>query len=196
VSLYLGFLGDIRQHGATPANVWVYESNEVGRVWEHPVDEGAPSMYVSFPSLKDTAHRDPRHHTAEVVTICRWEPFSRWAQGAPGDRPAEYEAAKTRIAERLLTQFKRHFPRSRIDRFHEVSTPLSQASFVVADRGAMYGLEMSAERMSHSALNVRTPLPGLLLPGRTPQSGNSGRIHGWIHGRRVGRTRLWRQMSR
>jgi hypothetical protein len=48
---------------------------------------------------------------------------------------------------------ERHFPQlaPMID-FHELSTPLSQASFVVADRGAMYGLEMSAERMSHSAL--------------------------------------------
>jgi all-trans-retinol 13,14-reductase len=198
VSLYLGFLGDIRQHGATPANVWVYESNEVGRVWEHPVDEGAPSMYVSFPSLKDTAHRDPRHHTAEVVTICRWEPFSRWAQGAPGDRPAEYEAAKTRIAERLLTQFKRHFPRlAPLIDFHEVSTPLSQASFVVADRGAMYGLEMSAERMSHRALDVRTPLPGLLLAGQDAGSpGIQGAFMGGFMAAASVEPRLWRQMSR
>ena len=30
----------------------------------------------------------------------------------------------------------------------------------------MYGLEMSAERMGHSALKVRTPVPGLLLAGQ------------------------------
>ena len=100
VSLYLGFRGDIRQHGATPANVWIYESNDVGRVWERPADEEAPAMFVSFPSLKDTAHRDPEHHTAEVVAICRWEPFSAWARGTPGDRPEEYEATKAWIAEK------------------------------------------------------------------------------------------------
>jgi len=198
VSLYLGFHGEIRAYGATPANVWVYESNEVGCVWERPADEEAPAMYVSFPSLKDTAHRDSQHHTAEVVTICRWEPFSRWAQGAPGDRPEEYEATKVRIAERLLAQFKRHFPRlAPLIDFYEVSTPLSQASFVAADRGAMYGLEMSAERMSHRALKVRTPLPGLLLAGQDAASpGIQGAFMGGFMAAASIEPRLWREMRR
>jgi len=198
VSLYLGFRGDIREHGAMPANVWVYESTDVGRVWERPTDQDAPAMYVSFPSLKDTAHQDPQRHTAEVVTICRWEPFSKWAQGAPGARPEEYEATKAWIAENLLAQFKRHFPRlvPLID-FYEVSTPLSQASFLVADRGAMYGLEMSAERMSHSALKVRTPVPGLLLAGQDAAGpGIQGAFMGGFMAAASIEPRLWREMSR
>jgi all-trans-retinol 13,14-reductase len=198
VSLYLGFSGDIREHGATPANVWVYEGTEVGEVWERPADKGAPAMYLSFPSLKDTAHQDPQHHTAEVVTICRWEPFSKWAQSAPGDRPEEYEAMKLRIAETLLAQFKRHFPRlAPLIDFHEVSTPLSQASFVVADRGAMYGIEISAERMSHSALKIRTPVPGLLLAGQDAGSpGIQGAFMGGFMAAASIEPRLWREMSR
>jgi all-trans-retinol 13,14-reductase len=198
VSLYLGFRGDIREHGATPANVWLYESTNVGRVWERPTDQDAPAMYVSFPSLKDTAHQDPQRHTAEVVTICRWEPFSKWAQGAPGDRPEEYEATKGWIAENLLAQFKRHFPRlAPLIDFHELSTPLSQASFVMADRGAMYGLEMSAERMSHSALNVRTPVPGLLLAGQDAAGpGIQGAFMGGFMAAASIEPRLWRAMSR
>ncbi len=198
VSLYLGFRGDIRQHGATPANVWVYESDDVGRVWERPLDEDAPAMYVSFPSLKDAAHQDPQRHTGEVVTICRWEPFSAWADSTPANRPEEYEATKAWIAESLLAQFKRHFPRLApfID-FHEVSTPLSQASFVVADRGAMYGLEMSAGRMSHSALKVRTPVPGLLLAGQdTAGPGIQGAFMGGFLAAASIEPRLWREMSR
>jgi all-trans-retinol 13,14-reductase len=69
VSLYVGFRGDIRRYGATPANVWVYERDDVGQVWERPADEEAPAMFVSFPSLKDSAHADPEHHTAEVTVI-------------------------------------------------------------------------------------------------------------------------------
>ncbi|MGC2459332.1 MAG: NAD(P)/FAD-dependent oxidoreductase [Gallionellaceae bacterium] len=198
VSLYLGFRGDIREYGATPANVWVYESNEVGQVWERPADEEAPAMFVSFSSLKDAAHRDPEHHTAEVVTICRWEPFSEWANSAPGHRPEEYEATKAWIAESLLAQFKRHFPQlaPMID-FYELSTPLSQASFVVADRGAMYGLEMTAERMSHSALNVRTPLPGLLLAGQDAASlGIQGAFIGGFMAAASVEPRLWKKMNR
>jgi len=198
VSLYLGFHGDIREHGATPANVWIYESTDIGRVWEHPTDEDAPAIYVSFHSLKDAAHADPLHHSAEVVAICRWEPFSAWAGSTPGDRPREYEATKARITETLLAQFKRHFPRlAPLIDFHEVSTPLSQASFVSADRGAMYGLEMSAERMSHSFLKIRTPLPGLLLAG---QDGCSPGIQGAFMGGFLAAAaidpHLWRVMSR
>jgi all-trans-retinol 13,14-reductase len=198
VSLYLGFRGDIRQQGATPANVWVYESNDVGRMWERPTDEDAPALYVSFPSLKDTAHGDPQRHTAEVVTICRWEPFAGWARSTPASRPEEYEAAKSWIAENLLDQFKRHFPllAPLID-YHEVSTPLSQASFVMADRGAMYGIEMSAERMSHSALKARTPVPGLLLAGQDAGSpGIQGAFMGGFMAAAAIEPRLWREMRR
>ena len=198
VSLYLGFRGDIRQHGATSANVWIYESNEVGRVWERPADEDAPSMYVSFPSLKDAAHRDPQRHTAQVVVICRWEPFSAWAGGSPRHRPEEYEATKSWIAENLLAQFKRHFPRlAPLIDFHEISTPLSQASFVAADRGAMYGLEMSVERMSHRALRVRTPVSGLLLAGQDAAGpGMQGAFMGGFMSAASIEPRLWREMSR
>ena len=197
VSLYLGFHGDIREHGATPANIWVYEDTDVGRVWERPADKDAPAMYVSFPSLKDPAHQDPQRHTAEVVALCRWDSFSKWAQGAPGARPEEYEATKAWIAENLLAQFKRHFPRlAPLIDFHEASTPLSQASFVAADRGAMYGLEMSAERMSHSALKVRTPVPGLLLAGQDAAGpGIQGAFMGGFMAAASIEPRLWKEMS-
>ena len=198
VSLYLGFRGNIRDHGATPANIWVYESNDVGRVWERPTDEDAPAMYVSFPSLKDPTHRDPDRHTAEVVTICRWESFAAWAASMPTKRPGEYEATKAWIGENLLAQFKRHFPRlgPLID-FHEVSTPLSQASFVAANQGAMYGLEMSAERMSHRALKVRTPVPGLLLAGQDAAGpGIQGAFMGGFMAAASIEPRLWKEMNR
>ena len=32
--------------------------------------------------------------------------------------------------------------------------------------GAMYGIEMTAQRLNSPALHVRTPLPGLLLAGQ------------------------------
>ncbi|MFO1205531.1 MAG: NAD(P)/FAD-dependent oxidoreductase [Burkholderiales bacterium] len=198
VSLYLGLRGDIRARGATAANVWVYESNKVGRVWEQPADEDAPALYVSFPSLKDPAHQDPEHHTAEVVAICRWESFSAWSGSALGHRPEDYEATKAWIAENLVVQFKRHFPRlgPLID-FHELSTPLSHASFVLADHGAMYGLEMSAERMSHGALRVRTPVPGLLLAGQDAAGpGIQGAFMGGFMSAASIEPCLWRQMRK
>jgi all-trans-retinol 13,14-reductase len=198
VSLYLGLRGDIRAQGASAANVWVYESHDIGRVWERPADEDAPSLYISFPSLKEAAHQDPERHTAEVVAICRWEPFSAWSGSRPGHRPEDYEATKAWIGGNLLAQFKRHFPRlgDAID-YHECSTPLSQASFVLAERGAMYGLQMSAERMSHSALRIRTPVPGLLLAGQDATGpGIQGAFMGGFLAAASSEPRLWRQMAR
>ncbi|HVO08624.1 MAG TPA: hypothetical protein VMT83_17660, partial [Burkholderiaceae bacterium] len=68
---------------------------------------------------------------------------------------------------RLLTQFLRHFPALRpLVRFHELSTPVTQRHFVRSLQGSMYGIEMSAERLATPALQIRTPVPGLLLAGQ------------------------------
>jgi len=196
MSLYLGFAGDIRAHGATPANIWIYESNDVGRVWERPIDEDAPGLFVSFPSLKDPAHGDPLHHTAEVLAICPWETFAQWADSSPGHRGEQYEATKAWIAERLLARFKHHFPQlAPLIDFCEVSTPLSQASFVNAERGAMYGLEMSATRLRSSALGIRTPVAGLLLAGQDAAGpGVQGAFMGGYMAAASVVPRLWMQM--
>lgn len=144
------------------------------------------------------AHADPGRHTVEVVAFCRWEPFAAWADSAHGARPEEYEAAKSWVAESLLAQFKRHFPRlAPLVDFHEISTPLSQAAFVGADRGAAYGLEMSAERMAHPALAPRTPVPALLLAGQDVVSlGIPGALMGGFMAAAALEPRLWGRMPR
>jgi all-trans-retinol 13,14-reductase len=196
VSLYLGFNGDIRAHGATPANVWIYETNDIGRLWEHLTDEDAPGIFVSFPSLKDPAHEDPARHTAEVVAFCAWDAFAPWANSVFGQRPEEYQATKAWIAEQLFAQFKRHFPRlAPLVDFHELSTPLSQNSFVHADHGATYGLEMSARRMGARVLNVRTPVKGLLLAGQDVTGPEiQGSAMGGFMAATASEPRLWRRL--
>jgi all-trans-retinol 13,14-reductase len=198
VTLYVGFRGDIRDCGATGANVWIYESNDVARVWERPMDEEAPALFVSFPSVKDAGHRDPQRHTAEIVALCAWEPFAQWAASSTGRRPGDYAAAKAWIEENLLAQFKRHFPRlAPLVDFHELSTPLSQASYVAADRGAMYGIEMSAARLASRKLGVRTPVRGLLLAGQDAASlGVQGAFMGGFMAAAVAEPRLWRELGR
>jgi all-trans-retinol 13,14-reductase len=164
LGLYLGFEGDIAAAGASAANVWIYDSHDIARVWRAPADEDAPALFVSFPSLKDPQAGAP---TAEVLALCEAAPFARWLQGDADARSEEYRAFKAWVEERLLAQFLRHFPRlAPLLRRHEMSTPLTQRSFVRAPDGAMVGIEMSAERIASTALDVRTPLPGLLLAGQ------------------------------
>lgn len=197
VGLYLGFRGDIRELGATAANLWFYGGHDIGRVWERPAEEDAPSLFVSFPSLKDPANPDPQRHTAEIVAPARWETFAAWAKSQPGHRRAAYVVMKAGIAQRLFAQFGRLFPRiAPLLDFHEVSTPLSQASFVAAHHGAMYGLEMSALRMASPALKVRTPVRGLFLAGQDVGSpGVQGAFMGGLMAAAAIEPRLWRRVN-
>ena len=165
LALYLGFDGDIAAAGATAANVWIYESDDIGRVWQAPADEDAPGLFVSFPSLKDPGNQGK--HTAEVVALCDAQAFGAWLHLPAGERPEKYLALKAWVEERLLAQFRRHFPAlAPMLEFHELSTPVTQQHFVRSPEGAMYGIEMSAQRLDSHALDVRTPVPGLLLAGQ------------------------------
>jgi all-trans-retinol 13,14-reductase len=163
VALYIGLEGDISAAGATSANHWIYDSGHIDRLWQQPADEDAPGLFVSFPSLKDPAWRGPP--TAEVLALVDRAAFAPWLEEPQAG--SDYAAFKDWVAERLLGQFKRHFPTlAPMVRFHEAATPLTQQRFVRAAGGSMYGVEMSIERQGSGALRVRTPVPGLLLAGQ------------------------------
>jgi all-trans-retinol 13,14-reductase len=163
--LYLGFEGDIGAAGASAANYWIAESVEDGGIWRRPADDDAPALFVSFPSLKDPDCQGKP--TAEVVATCDAEEFAPWLDLPEGERPEAYLALKARIEARMLAQFKRHFPAlAGMIRFHELSTPVTQRRFVGTPGGAMYGLDVTAQRMASPALDLRTPVSGLLLAGQ------------------------------
>jgi all-trans-retinol 13,14-reductase len=165
VSLYVGLEGDIGAAGASSANVWIYESEDIGRVWLSPVEVDAPGLFVAFPSMKDpTTAGKP---TAEVIALCDPRAFAPWLHLPDDQRPEDYRALKAQVEARLLAQFRRHFPTlAPMVRFHELSTPLTQRRYVRSPDGAMYGIEMSAERLTTPALRVRTPIHGLMLAGQ------------------------------
>ena len=169
VALYIGLEGDIAAAGASSANHWIYEQDDIGRVWRQPADEDAPGLFVSFPSLKDPAWRGPP--TAEVLALVDPAAFAPWlgrnrdsTDSVEGD---DYAAFKDWVAARLLAQFERHFPAlAPMVRFNEAATPRTQQHFTRTLGGSMYGLEMTGDRIGNTALNLRTPIPGLLLAGQ------------------------------
>lgn len=168
VSLALGFEGDIAAAGASSANRWIYDSDDVGAVWRDPAAQDAPGLFVSFPSLKDPCSSAP---TAEVVALCDAQAFAPWLHAAAGAMPAGYADLKAQVEARLLAQFKRHFPALvPLLRFHELSTPVTQQRYVRSPDGAAYGIEMTAERLLTPALRTHTPVPGLLLAGQDVSS--------------------------
>jgi all-trans-retinol 13,14-reductase len=172
IGLYLGFEGDIRAAGATASNRWFHATwNVEDGLWGDPGGERStpPTMFVSFPSLKDPRH-DPgerSRHTAEVVVLTAWERFQAWEDSALGHRPAQYQSLKAAIERNLLAAFGKRFPLiAPMIRHHEISTPLSTAAFIRAREGAMYGLETTPRRLMAHSLAAKTPVPGLFLTGQ------------------------------
>ncbi len=173
VCLYLGFKGDIRTAGASPANKWFYGTwdSEQG-VWQ--VDDPralkkAPVLYCSFPSLKDPRH-DPgpeEKHTGEVVTFVPWQSFAQWhGSRSRRDRGDRYQALKEAIEASLLKQFLEHMPElgPMIDHV-ELSTPASTDYFVRPVNGSIYGLLPSPERFKSPWLRPRSPIRDLFFAG-------------------------------
>lgn len=191
VALYLGFDGDIAAAGASSANHWFYASEDIARVWQHPDREDAPALFVSFPSLKDPACRGKP--TAEVVAVADAAPFARWLSDPHAPHDEDYAALKSAIEDRLLRQFKERFPAlAPLLRFHELATPVTQQHYVRSPQGAMYGIEMSAQRLTTPALRVRTPVPGLLLAGQDVTSpGVEGAFMGGLLAAAVLEPGLW-----
>jgi all-trans-retinol 13,14-reductase len=195
VSLFVGLEGDIAAAGAGTANHWIYGSEDIGAVWQRPADDDAPGIFVSFPSLKDPA--SPGKPTAEVVAAVDAAAFAPWLALPADERPEDYQALKAWVEERLLAQFLRHFPALQpMLRFHELSTPVTQRRYVRSPDGAMYGIEMTAERLTSPALHVRTPLPGLLLAGQDVTSpGVPGAFMGGLMAAATVEPALWSQLS-
>jgi len=170
VCLYLGFQGDPRAAGASGANQWFYESwDNEDQVWKVTPDgelPRAPVLYVSFPSLKDPLHADPRSHTGEVVTFVPWDHFTPWVGKRWRQRGADYEAFKRRMTEQLLGQLFERMPGLKPMLDHaELSTPATTDHFVRPTRGSIYGLEPSPARFANPWLRARTPVPGLFFAG-------------------------------
>lgn len=168
--LYLGFRHTFAQLGLTGTNLWLYpdahHDQNTQRFMDDP-DAPFPMLYFSFPSAKDPdfERRHPGRATVEVITMARWEWFSKWAGTSWQKRGPEYEALKAKFKARLLEAVYRRLPQlqGRVD-CAELSTPLSTAHFAGHPRGEIYGLDASPARLA-LPVRARTAVPNLLLTG-------------------------------
>jgi all-trans-retinol 13,14-reductase len=165
VALYLGFDGDIAAAGATAANDWWYEDwSMTPAVWDDPFERARPpSVFVSFASLKDPAHRGTLH-TGELHAWIDPAVFEPWRDVGLDDG---YRALKDAIGRALRATFDEHYPRlAPLVRHAEVSTPLTMERFTGHARGGFYGLETTPRRLLCDALGPRTPVGRLVLAGQ------------------------------
>ncbi len=189
--VYLGFEGDIARYGAARTNHWFYESWDTNdAIWTAADGEPIPMMFVSFPTLKDPAH-DPglaNKHTGEILVWADWSSVAPFVdEGAAGVAEAqaeEWAAFKRNIESRIMDFFKKKFPGlAPLVTYHELGTPLATAAFTGHEKGGFYGIETTPRRIMSTALNVRTPVPGLFLSGQDVMSpGIAGALSGGMFG--------------
>jgi all-trans-retinol 13,14-reductase len=170
--LYAGFKRTAAELGLPKTNLWIYPGpDHDANVEAFVADPQAPLpvVYVSFPAAKDpsfeTSH--PGRATIELITLAPYDRFAPWAGTAWRKRGEEYEALKSGLAERMLSQLERQLPglTAQIDHM-EISTPLSTRHFAAYEHGEIYGLDHSPARFENRALRPRTTVPGLYLTGQ------------------------------
>ena len=197
-SLFLGFEGDIEDAGATRSNHWIYPTGEVDVVWTDAPENPPPGMFVSFASLKDSAHvpGPSRKYAGEIVAWTDWSVVKQWADLEPNARGEDYRKFKTAVEDVLFAQFEKYFPDlAKLVVFRNLSTPLSTEAITGHHHGGFYGIDVTPARVLSGALQAKTPVPGLILAGQdvlTP--GIPGALWGGIFAAASVDPRVWREL--
>jgi len=172
LGVYIGLKNTAKELGLPKTNFWIYPDSDydgaVERFNENKT-EPFPVVYISFPSAKDPNYleRHPGTATIEIVAPAPYEWFEKWHDKTWGKRGDDYDAFKQELGERLMTYLYDKLPelRGKVD-YYEVSTPLSTNWFGGYQRGELYGLSHTPERLQQKWLRPKTTIPGLWLTGQ------------------------------
>ncbi len=172
LGVYIGLQGTAEELGLPRTNFWIYPSNDYDADLDGFLadkDAAFPIVYISFPSAKDPDYenRHPGTSTIEIVAPAPYEWFEKWRDETWGKRGDDYETFKEALGERLLEHVYAKLPqlRGKVD-YYEVSTPLSTNWFGGYQRGELYGLAHTRERLNQDWLRPKTNIPGLWLTGQ------------------------------
>ena len=172
LGVYVGLKGNAQELGLPRTNFWIYPSNDYESALDGFMEDpnaAFPIVYISFPSAKDPDYenRHPGTSTIEIVAPAPYEWFAKWNDATWGKRGEDYESFKDALGERLLEYVYEKLPqlRDKVD-YYEVSTPLSTNWFGGYQRGELYGLAHTSERMNQDWLRPKTRIPGLWLTGQ------------------------------
>jgi phytoene dehydrogenase-like protein len=164
---------DARALGLDSGNYWLspapgtrLDASALGSPSDPRAGEGSPWVFLSVSSLKDPTAFDGRLHTCEAFAFVPFDVFSRFEGTTHGNRPAEYEALKTQIADEVMATIERHLPglKGHVV-LREVGSPLTGAYYCESTHGACYGTEKSLWQLGPFAWREATPLRGLTLGG-------------------------------
>ena len=106
-----------------------------------------------------------------ILSYMNMDDVAPWVGTHVGRRGDDYEAFKTRHAERLLDEVEKHFPRLRaaIDSYY-TSTPLTYIDYTGTEGGSMYGVAKDITMGAVGRVPYRTKIPNVLLAGQNVNS--------------------------
>jgi phytoene dehydrogenase-like protein len=162
---------DLTRFGISDANIWHYGRNSIdaayGEAFENRLPE-PPFFFLTAPTLKDpdTGRAPQNHHTLELITLQKSEPFKSWFHTRSKRRDGEYAALKEQTAERLIDEVQRYIPGLRNHLLHkESATPATVWHFVRSYEGGIYGPEHTPDQFAFGRFSPNIGIPGFYLAG-------------------------------
>ena len=163
-------------------NMWAFTENYIDGKFNNyinmTVDEmmnaKTPMLFVSFPSVKDpnwAKHPGRKDKTTcTIITLASWDWYRKFEKQQQGNRGDDYDEIKKAVGDIMLNQAIELFPQIKhhID-YVEVGSPVTNAHYLAAPHGEMYGLDHDLQRFdawTMAQLRPQTDISGLYLTGQ------------------------------
>ncbi|MGF1540127.1 MAG: phytoene desaturase family protein [Pleurocapsa sp.] len=171
ITLYLGFTESPIKLGFQGENHWIYQDYDHDRTFKQlsSLEEFPTHCYLSFPSLKNPL---ASNHTGEIISFIDYQLFSQWQDQPWQTRGEDYLQLKAKLSKSLIELVESKYPGFRdLIAYSELSTPLTVEYFDASDRGAIYGIPATTQRLDAEWIGAKTPIKNLYLTG-TDTSGH------------------------
>lgn len=149
-----------------------YYCHNDGCIWTvaNYTEENWPLGYALF--MPATSRSGEYAEAMTLLTYMKYDEVKQWEHSfntvsSEEDRGKEYEAFKTRKAEKLLDSVEKKFPglKSCIQSYY-TATPLSYRDYIGNDDGSLYGIVKDFKDPLRTFISPRTKLPNLYFTGQ------------------------------
>jgi phytoene dehydrogenase-like protein len=172
LSLFLGVDMDLRKAGLDSGNCWFSRTTDVEASYElatrpdlEAVEE-IPGLFLNVTTLKDPTRRRDGKHTVEAMCLASYDAFAPWSATTPGHRPESYRQLKRQLGDKMLDAIETFVPGIRQHVVvRALGTPLTNARYLAATRGGIYGIEKSLRNLGPLSFPVTTHIGGLYQCG-------------------------------
>ena len=176
LSLFFATDMDLRAEGLDSGNMWYYDHADVDKIYSDGLtdavlsDETPSGMFLTVTTLKDPSkmHASRGHHTCESFAFVGYEAFEKWARTKrfAGARTTDYDGMKEDLAWRMVRGLEKRIPGlSKHIAYYSLGTPLTNAHYLNATRGNLYGIDKRPSQVGPLAFSPRTEFDGLYLCG-------------------------------